>query len=90
MVHKIDPDAKTGGNICNTCVYPFSCNPKDVEAADQFAYRFGNAFADVVARKKYSAFYLKQFAEYDLSDVILDGDFDIIASAKPDFLSLTF
>lgn len=90
LVHKIDPEAKTGGNLANTSVYPYSCKPKDVEAADQFSYGFGYAFADVFARKQYSAYYLKQFAKYDLSDIILDGDMDIIASAEPDFVSLTY
>ncbi|TCW35681.1 6-phospho-beta-glucosidase [Thermohydrogenium kirishiense] len=90
LVHKIDPEAKTGGNICNTCVYPFSCNPKDVEAADQFAYIFGYGYADILARKKYSKYYLKYFSEYDLSDIIFDGDLDIIGAAEPDFLSITY
>lgn len=90
LVHKIDPEAKTGGNICNTCVYPYSCNPKDVEAADEFAQVFGYSFADIFVRKQYTKFYLKQFEDFDTSDIILDGDMDIIASSEPDFLSLTY
>jgi len=90
LVHKIDSEAKTGGNICNTCVYPYSCNPKDVEAADEFAQIFGYSFADIFVRKQYTKFYLKQFEGYDIYDIILDGDMDIIASSEPDFLSLTY
>jgi len=90
LIHKIDPKAKTGGNIGNTCVYPYSCNPKDVEAADQFAFALGYSFGDIFVHKKYSKFFLKPYEEYDLSDIILDGDMDIISGSEPDFLSLTY
>lgn len=91
LIHRIDPAAKTGGNVGNMCVYPATCNPADVEAADRFIYGLGYAFADVYARKQYSRYYLAPLEKkYDLSDIILDGDMDIIAKAEPDFLSLTY
>ncbi len=90
LVHKIDPEAKIGGNLAGACAYPYTCNPCDVEAADRFNYSFGYAFADVFIRRKYSPLYLKPFEESDLSDIILNGDMDMIANAEPDFLSLTY
>jgi 6-phospho-beta-glucosidase len=90
LVHKIDPEAKVGGNIANTCVYPVTCDPRDVEAADEFSYSFGYGFADVFVRKHYPQYYLNQFKDVDFSRVFLPGDLDEIGSSEPDFISLTY
>lgn len=90
LVHQIDPAAKIGGNICNTCVYPFSCDPRDVEAADEFTQSWGYAFGDLFVRKQYSGFFRHLFADADLASVIDRGDLDVIAAAEPDFLSITY
>lgn len=90
LVHSIDSEAKIGGNICNTCAYPYSCDPKDVEKTDEFLYRFGYAFADVMMRGNYPNYFLKDYDDCDLTNVILEGDSDLLAAAKPDFLSLTY
>lgn len=90
IIHKNDPAAKTGGNICNTCVYPKTCNPDDVEAADMGSFTMGYNYADIYARGKYTPMYLGTFKDVDFATVIQPGDMDIIASVKPDFLSLTY
>lgn len=90
IIHKNDPFAKVGGNICNTCVYPATCDPADVEAADQASYQMGYAYGDIFVRKQYPAYYLKHYQDADLGAVILDGDMDILQQAQPDFLSLTY
>lgn len=90
LIHSVDSEAKVGGNICNTCVYPYSCNPKDVESADEFAYHFGYAFADVMVRGKYPKYFLKDYDDCDLTDVILTGDAEFLEASEPDFLSLTY
>lgn len=89
-IHEIDPQAKVGGNVCNTCVYPYSCDPRDVEATDDFLQSWGYAFADLFARKQYSGFFRRLFADADLDSVIADGDLEVIAAAEPDFLSITY
>lgn len=90
LVHEIDPEAKTGGNLCNSVMYPYSCNPTDVEKCDEAMKIMGYSFADLFCRKQYSPYYLNLFKDFDLSDVILNGDMDIIKAAQPDFLSLTY
>jgi len=90
LIHGIDPLAKTGGNVGNMCPYPFSCNPLDVEACDQFAYGMGYSFADIYVRGQYSKFYLKKYRDLDLSKIILPGDLDAIKNVQPDFLSITY
>ncbi|WP_317766608.1 glycoside hydrolase family 1 protein [Pediococcus ethanolidurans] len=90
IIHKNDPTAKIGGNICNTCIYPKTCNPADVEAAEKEEHQFGYAYADVFARSEYSPVFLDKYADIDLKKIIKKGDMDIISAAKPDFLSLTY
>jgi 6-phospho-beta-glucosidase len=90
LVHEIDPAAQVGGNVCNTCVYPYSCDPKDVEAADEFTQHWGYAFGDLFVRKEYSGFFRHLFADADLGSVLHDDDLAVIAAAQPDFLSITY
>lgn len=90
LIHAIDPKAKTGGNVGNTCFYPKTCNPKDVEACDEMKFMMGYNFADIYFRGQYTKRYLKQLDGADISGIILKGDMDIIASSEPDFLSTTY
>lgn len=90
LIHEIDPEAKTGGNIGTSCLYPATCNPVDVEACDILKYRICYNFADIYFRKTYSEKYLNNVKEYDISNILLENDLDIIASAEPDFLSTTY
>lgn len=89
-IHSIDPAACVGGNLCNTCVYPASCNPADVEAADELAIAFGYAFGDLFCRRQYSALFRHIFRDADWDSVVRPEDEDEIAAAEPDFLSLTY
>lgn len=90
IVHQVDPEAKAGGNIGNICVYPKTCNPKDVEACDEFMKRIGYAPGDVYFRGKYPAYLLKQYEGINFDQIIHDGDLEQIKSVEPDFMSLTY
>lgn len=89
IIHENDSDAKVGGNICNTCNYPATCNPRDVEAADTANFK-SYAYADVFCRGQYPKYYLNSFGTVDFDSIILPGDMEEIALVKPDFLSLTY
>jgi 6-phospho-beta-glucosidase len=90
LVHEIDPDAKTGGNLCNAVFYPKTCNPADIEACDERIKTWGYAYSDLFCRKTYSPFFLNRFKGINISGIIKEGDMDIIRSAEPNFLSLTY
>lgn len=90
LIHELDPNAKTGGNIGNICVYPKTCNPADVEAADTVLKRLGYAFGDIYCRGVYPKYYLNNYEDMVIKDVIKDGDMEIIGDSEPDFLSLTY
>lgn len=90
LIHEIDPEAKTGGNVGNICPYPATCRVEDVEACETYKYMVGYNYGDIYARGQYSGTYMKSLENLDLDNVILPGDLDIIAQAEPDFLSLTY
>lgn len=90
IVHEEDSDAKVGGNLANCVPYPLTCNPKDVEAADKRLQSFGFGYTDAFCRKKYSSYFLNRFSKELIEKVILPGDYDVLAAAEPDFLSLTY
>lgn len=88
-VHRNDPEAQVGGNICNTCHYPATCKPEDVAAADKASYT-SYAYSDIFCRGKYSKYYLNRWKDVDIDSIILPGDMDEIAEIKTDFLSMTY
>ncbi|KRN99032.1 glycoside hydrolase family 1 protein [Companilactobacillus kimchiensis] len=90
IVHDIDSKAKVGGNIGNSCVYPKTCNPLDVEKADNVMKRIGYGPADVDFKGQYSAYYLNSFKDVNFNEIIQDNDLKLLNSVKPDFMSLTY
>ncbi len=89
IIHTNDSKARVGGNICNTCNYPATCNPKDIEATDMANYS-NYAYGDIFCRGVYPKYYLNRFEGVDFDSVIQPGDMETIAAAEPDFLSLTY
>ncbi|MEY8355861.1 glycoside hydrolase family 1 protein, partial [Lachnospiraceae bacterium 54-53] len=90
MIHQLDKNARVGGNLGTTCLYPKTCNPADVEACDKLLYRMFYDFGDIYFRKVYTARYMKHVEEYDISEILFDGDAAIIAASEPDFISTTY
>lgn len=90
LIHKIDSQAKVGANIGNACYYPMTCDPCDVELADDLAFQIGYAYADIYYRKFYPKRFLQRFTAVDFEHAIQTGDMDVIASSEPDFQSLTY
>lgn len=90
IIHKVDPGAQVGGNIGNTCIYPKSCDPNDVEESDEAMKRIGYGPADVDFRGQYSPYYLNSFKGVNFNEIIQKDDLDLIKSVKPDFMSLTY
>lgn len=90
VIHANDPEAKVGGNLCNTCTYPATCNPADVEKADSNDMTFGYAYGDIFARKMYSPRYKAKYPSVDFETIVTPEDYRTIQAAQPDFLSLTY
>ncbi len=90
IIHQNDPDAKVSGNLCNVCTYPADCNPESIRQADMQNITFGYAYADIFARKTYSAFFYCKYPNVNTDTIIMPGDMETIAAAEPDELSVTY
>lgn len=90
LIHQIDSEAQVGGNIGNSCFYPQTCNPLDVEACDEVKFKSAYNFGDIYFRGVYTNRYLMGLSENTIKKVVLDGDLDVIAASEPDFLSTTY
>ncbi len=90
IIHECDSEAKTGGNIGNSCFYPKTCNPADVKAADDIYFRSALNMGDIYFRGVYTPRYLSIYKDVDITGIIQEGDLDIIGAVEPDFLSTTY
>ena len=87
--HEIDPDAVIGGMVSHVPIYPFSCHPEDVMAAEEAMHqRF--FFPDVHVRGHYPAYALKEFEREGYDVGILPGDEKILAEGTVDYLCVSY
>jgi 6-phospho-beta-glucosidase len=88
--HKIIPDAKIGNMTILAPVYPYSCNPQDVQAAQHEDQLFNWYCADVQARGEYPTFATRLFRQHNVKLEIQEGDLDILHKGKVDFVSFSY
>lgn len=88
--HRIDPTAKIGPNCATGVAYPTSCDPKEVRQAYRLMYMLSWAYLDIYVRGYYPQYLLNYLEENDCMPVMQDGDLELIASVKPDFISTTY
>ncbi|TDM07703.1 6-phospho-beta-glucosidase [Macrococcus lamae] len=86
---KINPDFKIGAMVSHVPVYPFSCHPKDIMAAE-IANRERFFFPDVQVRGKYPAYALKELERLGVSLPIEEGDEDVLANGTVDYLAFSY
>lgn len=90
LIHQIDENIKVGASIGNSCFYPMTCNPKNIELVDEIYYVQGLGYADIYIRGEYTKKYLNRFKDVEIDQIILSNDLNIIKKTKTDFLSLTY
>ncbi len=81
--------AKVGAMIAYKTVYPYTCDPKDVEAAEK-EKRKEYFFSDVQVRGKYPSYIWKFFEEHNLDIKMEYGDEEVIASYPVDFITFSY
>lgn len=86
---EINPDFRIGAMIAAVPVYPFSCNPQDIMAAE-IANRDRFFFADVQIRGHYPAYALKEFERGSFDVGFQPGDDDILAAGTVDYLGFSY
>lgn len=87
--HEICPKAQIGCMISCVPIYPYSCKPADVMAAQEAMHqRF--FFPDVFMRGKYPTYALNEFKREGYHIVFEDGDDKILKEGTADFLALSY
>ena len=87
--HEICPDAKIGCMIGCVPIYPYSCNPDDIMAAEEAMHqRF--FFPDVFMRGHYPSYAKKEFEREGYHIVMEEGDDKILEEGTADFLALSY
>lgn len=87
--HEINPEFKIGCMILFPQTYPATCNPKDVQTANEFmdtTYLFG----DVQARGYYSNKAKKFFERNDINIKMEESDEAILREGKVDFIGFSY
>lgn len=86
LCHEICPNAKIGPAPNITTSYPKTCNPVDYLAAMNMDDLRNNFYLDALVFGRYSQSVLRYFEMNDISINVQEGDFECMATCKPDFI----
>ncbi len=90
LLHQMWPDAKIGPAPNITAIYPETCAPEDVIAADNWeAIRCWN-YLDVAVFGRYNPICWAYLEEKGLTPEFAPGDAELLAGAKPDYLGVNY
>lgn len=85
----INPELEIGCMISHVPIYPYSCNPADIMAAEEAMHqRF--FFADVHVRGYYPAYALKEFEREGYNIDIREEDLEILAQGTVDYIGFSY
>ncbi len=88
--HEIDSDIKVGCMVAGFCVYPYTCDPKDVLASyEHFQNLFGYC-ADTMVRGYYPSYAKRIWKENEVNLVISEEDKEDLLKGKSDFLAYSY
>lgn len=89
--HEVCKDAMIGCMITTSPVatYPYSCNPEDIFGALE-KQRDTLFFTDVMCKGHYPSYIERVWEENNCRPVMQDGDLDIIAKGKVDYIGMSY
>lgn len=90
LCHKMCKNAKIGPAPNITAIYPEKCNPSDVIAADNWESIRCWLYLDMAVFGRYNSLVWSYLEEKGYAPEIEEGDMDILAKAKPDFLGVNY
>lgn len=90
LCHKMCPSSKIGPAPNITAIYPEKCNPADVIAADNWESIRCWLYLDMAVYGRYNALAWAYMNEKGLTPEIAEGDMELLASAKPDYLGVNY
>lgn len=87
-----NPQAKVSGMDAYCSVYPYSCQPEDVQAARFYDNICNNLTFDIMVNGEYPSYYLTYLKNKDIHITYPQDELDTIkeASQKLDFLSFSY
>lgn len=90
LCHEIIKEGKIGPAPNITAIYPEKCNPSDVIAAENWESIRCWLYLDIAVYGRYNSLVWSYLEEKGITPEIEDGDMEIIAKAKPDFLGVNY
>lgn len=90
LCHEMCKDAKIGPAPNITAIYPETCAPSDVIAADNWETIRCWMYLDMAIYGKYNALAWAYMKEKDCLPQIEEGDMELLASAKADFIGVNY
>ena len=87
--HQINPDLRIGAMVSHVPIYPYSCDPADVMAAE-IAMRERFFFPDVQVRGAYPSYARKEFERAGYHISVEPGDEEILAAGTVDYLGFSY
>lgn len=86
---KINPNFQIGCMVSHVPIYPYSCNPKDIMAAEEAMHqRF--FFADIHVRGVYPNYALKEFEREGYQLEIQEEDLQILKQGTVDYIGFSY
>lgn len=90
LCHEMLPDAKIGPAPNIAFVYPESCAPEDIVAADDWNAIRNWLYLDLAVRGRYHNLAWAYLEKRGWTPTIEPGDLETLAAAKPDFIAFNF
>lgn len=88
--HALVPDGQIGPSFAYSPTYPYDADPKHIIAQENAESLNAHWWMDVYAFGRYPTVIWNYLEKHGLTPTIEDGDFQLLASAKPDFMGLNY
>ncbi|MDK1727904.1 6-phospho-beta-glucosidase [Dellaglioa algida] len=86
---KINPNFEIGCMVSHVPIYPYSCDPEDIMAAEEAMHqRF--FFPDVHVRGEYPRYALKEFERHNYNIGVQEGDLEILKAGTVDYIGFSY
>lgn len=90
LCHEMIPGAKIGPAPNISLVYPASCKPEDIIAAQNFNALRNWLYLDAAVYGVYNAIVWSWLEEHDATPTFADGDEEAMKNAHPDFIGFNY
>ncbi|OJE43588.1 6-phospho-beta-glucosidase [Bacillus proteolyticus] len=90
LCHKMIQDAKIGPAPNISYVYPKTCKPNDIIAAQNCNAIRNWLYLDMAVYGRYNNIAWNFMKSKNIEPVILEGDMEILASSKPDYIAFNY